>query len=358
VYNEHLYDLLAEPGEGGARPRLDVHLGPGGAAVPGLAERAAGSAADAWALLRAGAAARACAETRANARSSRSHCLLRVAVRCRSRITGASACPAPCGTCVSTLSVVAWSWLGLCCLPSEGRAAGPRTSRRATPGTATGLPACTSARRPPRTGLHMARRKALAARTAAERAALVCLCASTLNNFTYPTLSLLKPPAARRRDARAAVAGGPGGLGAPEPQRGRGRAAGRGAGAAAAPRWSPGNAPRARSAALAAARLRAAPSPRALCARRGRARPWACRAAAAVSGGCGRVRARARRLARRASTCSSLPMRGLARAGHQPQPERAGRLRARAGHARAACAVPRVQAHQRARGARSPHAWH
>ncbi|KAK9846394.1 hypothetical protein WJX81_002948 [Elliptochloris bilobata] len=88
VYNEHLYDLLGEPCADGGRPRLEVHLGPGGAAVPGLTEAPAGSAEEAWALLCRGAAARACAETKANARSSRSHCLLRVAVSSRSRITG------------------------------------------------------------------------------------------------------------------------------------------------------------------------------------------------------------------------------------------------------------------------------
>ena len=88
MYNEHLYDLLGEPAPNGARARLEVHLGPAGAAVPGLTEAPARSAEEAWALLRRGAAARACAETRANARSSRSHCLLRVAVASRSRITG------------------------------------------------------------------------------------------------------------------------------------------------------------------------------------------------------------------------------------------------------------------------------
>ena len=33
MYNEHLYDLLGEPAPDGARARLEVHLGPGGAAV-------------------------------------------------------------------------------------------------------------------------------------------------------------------------------------------------------------------------------------------------------------------------------------------------------------------------------------
>ena len=81
IYNERLRDLLLPAGA--PAPKLEVRVAGGGRVqIEGLSERAVGSAAEAAGVLSDAEARRSAAQTAMNERSSRSHSLLRVRVRC------------------------------------------------------------------------------------------------------------------------------------------------------------------------------------------------------------------------------------------------------------------------------------
>lgn len=85
VYLEQVRDLLAE----GPQDRLEVKVGVGaGGSVPGLTQATVAGVEQAWEYLRRGQRARTSAATSMNDVSSRSHCLLCLRVRGRSKLTG------------------------------------------------------------------------------------------------------------------------------------------------------------------------------------------------------------------------------------------------------------------------------
>jgi len=85
IYNEELSDLLAPPH---LQQRLDLMDSGGsrGVCCPGLSEVPVQSLADITDLVKAAQERRRMAETRMNARSSRSHCLFTMKVRCRKQV--------------------------------------------------------------------------------------------------------------------------------------------------------------------------------------------------------------------------------------------------------------------------------
>lgn len=87
---ESIRDLLSTASD--ESTKLEVRQGPQGSHIPGLTEVVVHSTEDAYTLLHRGAEARKCAVTSMNERSSRSHSMLCVRVRGRSKLTGAHQC--------------------------------------------------------------------------------------------------------------------------------------------------------------------------------------------------------------------------------------------------------------------------
>eukprot|EP00884_Botryococcus_braunii_P023506 jgi/Botrbrau1/983/Bobra.114_1s0023.1 len=87
VYMENIRDLLSS-GPVEEAVKLEVRQGTQGSYLPGLTELKVRSTDEAYTILRRGAEARKCAVTSMNETSSRSHCMLCVRVRGRSKITG------------------------------------------------------------------------------------------------------------------------------------------------------------------------------------------------------------------------------------------------------------------------------
>lgn len=85
---ENIRDLLSTASDEESA-RLEVRQGPQGSHIPGLTEVVVHSTEEAYTLLHRGAEARKCAVTSMNERSSRSHSMLCVRVRGRSKLTGA-----------------------------------------------------------------------------------------------------------------------------------------------------------------------------------------------------------------------------------------------------------------------------
>jgi kinesin family member C2/C3 len=87
VYMENIRDLLSSAAEDESI-KLEVRHGAQGSYIPGLTEVVVHSTDEAYSILQRGSEARRCATTSMNERSSRSHCMLCVRVRGRSKLTG------------------------------------------------------------------------------------------------------------------------------------------------------------------------------------------------------------------------------------------------------------------------------
>ncbi|KNC52017.1 microtubule-based motor protein [Thecamonas trahens ATCC 50062] len=90
IYNENIYDLLAEPPAEGVhsiQARLDIRMGAQGIDVPGLVEETCSSLDDVLAVIQRGAANRSTFATDMNEHSSRSHAILRIVARCQNKIS-------------------------------------------------------------------------------------------------------------------------------------------------------------------------------------------------------------------------------------------------------------------------------
>eukprot|EP00300_Choanocystis_sp_HF-7_P031521 c40940_g1_i1.p1 GENE.c40940_g1_i1~~c40940_g1_i1.p1 ORF type:complete len:318 (+),score=72.20 c40940_g1_i1:137-955(+) len=91
IYNEQIYDLLAEPSKSGIHAiesRMDIRQDANGRVfVEGLAEESCRTIDDVLAVIARGAGNRATFSTDMNEHSSRSHAILQIRVRCSSRIT-------------------------------------------------------------------------------------------------------------------------------------------------------------------------------------------------------------------------------------------------------------------------------
>ena len=90
IYNENIYDLLAEPAPEGIHSissRLDIRMGTQGIDVPGLTEETCSSIEDVLDVIARGASNRSTFATDMNEHSSRSHAILRIVARCQNKIS-------------------------------------------------------------------------------------------------------------------------------------------------------------------------------------------------------------------------------------------------------------------------------